>query len=35
MRIMQRPHAPTLLGAAALVVVLLLAYHLMFGRRRY
>lgn len=35
MHIMQRPHAPTLLGAVVVGIVLLLLYHLMFGRRRY
>lgn len=33
MSIMQRPHVPTLLCAGALVLVLLLLYHVILGRR--
>jgi hypothetical protein len=32
-RIMQRPHVPTLLCAVVLVVGLLLLYHVILGRR--
>lgn len=32
MSIMQRPHVPTLLGAAAVALVLIVLYHMMVRR---